>query len=211
MSFAPRPDKLRAYFSHFGPIDACTIMRDGTGRSRGFAFLTFVEGRSVERVLSQLHTLDGKPVRSPSSRGGWGAAVFARPGAQERESEREGRRSSLTLDVPVCNQPMTPFPVYGVDRTCARARSSALSICSDRSQACNPARRASAVVKDLCRRPPPFDLNRRPPSLLHPVWPRPRRPGHARPRERPEQRLWLRDVQGGGRLRALSGPGHARD
>lgn len=37
-------------------------MRDGTGRSRGFAFLTFVESASVDKVLSQMHTVDGKPV-----------------------------------------------------------------------------------------------------------------------------------------------------
>lgn len=44
-------------------------MRDPTGRSRGFAFLTFEQGESVDKVLGELHVVDGKPVRfslSPS-------------------------------------------------------------------------------------------------------------------------------------------------
>lgn len=47
----------------FGDIDACTIMRDPSGRSRGFAFLTYTNASSVTQVLSQVHTLDGKQVR----------------------------------------------------------------------------------------------------------------------------------------------------
>lgn len=38
-------------------------MRDPTGRSRGFAFLTFEQGESVDKVLGELHVVDGKPVR----------------------------------------------------------------------------------------------------------------------------------------------------
>lgn len=46
----------------FGEIDQCTIMRDPTGRSRGFAFLTFRDPKSVVKVLEQNHQLDGKMV-----------------------------------------------------------------------------------------------------------------------------------------------------
>jgi RNA-binding protein Musashi len=46
----------------FGEIDACTIMRDPTGRSRGFAFLTYKDPISVAKVMSQGHQLDGKQV-----------------------------------------------------------------------------------------------------------------------------------------------------
>jgi RNA recognition motif-containing protein len=53
---------LRAYFIQFGEIDQCTIMRDPTGRSRGFAFLTFRDPASVVKVLEQNHQLDGKMV-----------------------------------------------------------------------------------------------------------------------------------------------------
>jgi RNA-binding protein Musashi len=44
-------------------VDACTIMRDPeTGRSRGFAFLTFEEPSSVNAVMVREHFLDGKAV-----------------------------------------------------------------------------------------------------------------------------------------------------
>ncbi|EIW68566.1 hypothetical protein TREMEDRAFT_74094 [Tremella mesenterica DSM 1558] len=55
-------EKLRAYMSEFGEIDACTVMRDPTGRSRGFAFLTYVDPASVTKVLGQTHHLDGKQI-----------------------------------------------------------------------------------------------------------------------------------------------------
>ncbi|KAF9219341.1 RNA-binding domain-containing protein, partial [Gyrodon lividus] len=53
---------LRKYFSEFGKVDACTIMRDPDGRSRGFAFLTFDEPESVNAVLARDHVLDGKSI-----------------------------------------------------------------------------------------------------------------------------------------------------
>ena len=46
-------------------VDACTIMRDPDGRSRGFAFLTFEDAESVNAVLARDHVLDGKTVRAP--------------------------------------------------------------------------------------------------------------------------------------------------
>ncbi|KAF8553629.1 hypothetical protein OG21DRAFT_1413971, partial [Imleria badia] len=55
-------DGLRKYFSEFGKVDACTIMRDPDGRSRGFAFLTFEESVSVNAVLARDHILDGKSI-----------------------------------------------------------------------------------------------------------------------------------------------------
>ncbi|KAK4685140.1 hypothetical protein P7C73_g5017, partial [Tremellales sp. Uapishka_1] len=55
-------DKLRTYFETFGPVDASTIMRDPSGRSRGFAFLTFKDVSSVNKVMSQDHSLDGKQI-----------------------------------------------------------------------------------------------------------------------------------------------------
>jgi len=53
-------DALRDYFSQFGKVDACTIMRDAAGRSRCFAFLTFEEPASVNAVMVREHFLDGK-------------------------------------------------------------------------------------------------------------------------------------------------------
>ncbi|KJA21605.1 hypothetical protein HYPSUDRAFT_41724 [Hypholoma sublateritium FD-334 SS-4] len=53
-------DSLREYFSQFGKVDACTIMRDAAGRSRCFAFLTFEDQASVNAVMVREHYLDGK-------------------------------------------------------------------------------------------------------------------------------------------------------
>lgn len=55
-------DSLRDYFTQFGKVDACTIMRDAAGRSRCFAFLTFEEPASVNAVMVREHFLDGKIV-----------------------------------------------------------------------------------------------------------------------------------------------------
>jgi len=56
------PEGLRNYFSEFGKVDACTIVRDADGKSRGFAFLTFEEPASVNAVMVREHFLDGKAI-----------------------------------------------------------------------------------------------------------------------------------------------------
>ncbi|KAJ7762774.1 hnRNP A1-gamma isoform [Mycena maculata] len=53
---------LRNYFSEFGKVDACTIMRDPSGTSRGFAFMTFEDPASVATVMGRTHVLDGKSI-----------------------------------------------------------------------------------------------------------------------------------------------------
>lgn len=58
-----RAEGLRKYFSEFGEVEDCTILRDQDGRSRGFAFLTFKEPASVNAVMCREHVLDGKTVR----------------------------------------------------------------------------------------------------------------------------------------------------
>lgn len=55
-------ENLRKYFSQFGKVEACTIMRDAAGRSRCFAFLTFEDPASVNAVMVREHFLDGKIV-----------------------------------------------------------------------------------------------------------------------------------------------------
>lgn len=54
-------ESLGNYFGQFGVVTELHIMRDtATGRSRGFAFLTFKDSKSVDEVLKQKHVLDGK-------------------------------------------------------------------------------------------------------------------------------------------------------
>jgi RNA-binding protein Musashi len=58
-------ESLKDYFSQFGEVLECTVMRDGaTGRSRGFGFLTFKDPKTVNIVMVKEHHLDGKIVRS---------------------------------------------------------------------------------------------------------------------------------------------------
>ncbi len=47
---------------HVSKVDACTIMRDASGTSRGFAFLTFEDPNAVNLVVGREHFLDGKQV-----------------------------------------------------------------------------------------------------------------------------------------------------
>ena len=56
-------ESLKKYFTQFGKVEACTIMRDAAGRSRCFAFLTFEDPASVNAVMVREHFLDGKVVR----------------------------------------------------------------------------------------------------------------------------------------------------
>lgn len=61
-------ESLRDYFSQFGEVTECTVMRDGaTGRSRGFGFLTFKDPKTVNIVMVKEHFLDGKIVSSIKS------------------------------------------------------------------------------------------------------------------------------------------------
>ncbi|CAN8106021.1 unnamed protein product [Discula destructiva] len=54
-------ESLQEYFSQFGEVTECTVMRDGaTGRSRGFGFLTFKDAKTVNTVMVKEHYLDGK-------------------------------------------------------------------------------------------------------------------------------------------------------
>ncbi|KAJ2474484.1 Heteroproteinous nuclear ribonucleoprotein A1 [Coemansia sp. RSA 2322] len=56
--------RLRNYFSRFGNIVECSIMRDQlTGRPRGFGFVTYDSMSGVNAVLQEpSHTLDGKQI-----------------------------------------------------------------------------------------------------------------------------------------------------
>lgn len=57
-------ESLKEYFSTFGEVQECTVMRDGaSGRSRGFGFLTFKDPKTVNVVMVKEHYLDGKIVR----------------------------------------------------------------------------------------------------------------------------------------------------
>ena len=63
MYLHPAIESLREYFSQYGEVVECTVMRDNsTGRSRGFGFLTFKDPKTVNIVMVKEHHLDGKIV-----------------------------------------------------------------------------------------------------------------------------------------------------
>ncbi|XP_065830721.1 RNA-binding protein Musashi homolog 2-like isoform X2 [Oscarella lobularis] len=64
LSWQTFSDGLKDYFSKFGAIKECVVMRDPvTKKSRGFGFVTFVNPESVQEVLnSKPHTVDEKTV-----------------------------------------------------------------------------------------------------------------------------------------------------
>ncbi|XP_063058945.1 RNA-binding protein Musashi homolog 2-like [Engraulis encrasicolus] len=64
LSWQTSPDSLRDYFTKFGEIRECMVMRDPTTkRSRGFGFVTFADAASVDKVLAQTHhELDSKTI-----------------------------------------------------------------------------------------------------------------------------------------------------
>lgn len=61
-------DSLRNYFSQFGKVLDCNIMKDNQGTSRGFGFLKFADPKAVNTIMVREHWLDGKVV---SSKGSW--------------------------------------------------------------------------------------------------------------------------------------------
>jgi RNA recognition motif-containing protein len=64
LSWNTTAEGLRDYFSKFGEVNECIVMRDpNTKRARGFGFITFVDPVSVEKVLAcDGHELDGKSI-----------------------------------------------------------------------------------------------------------------------------------------------------
>ncbi len=63
----PFIDGMRAYFEQFGQVTECHIMRDPTGKSRCFGFVSFADTTVVDAVVSKTHILDNKQVQNLSS------------------------------------------------------------------------------------------------------------------------------------------------
>jgi RNA recognition motif-containing protein len=64
LSWQTTPENLKTYFTQFGEILECMIMKDAiTKRSRGFGFITFKEANAVDKVLAKdVHSLDDKQI-----------------------------------------------------------------------------------------------------------------------------------------------------
>lgn len=62
--FLSPSETLRNYFSHYGEVVDCVIMKDKTtNQSRGFGFVKFKDPNCVRTVLeTKPHNLDGRNV-----------------------------------------------------------------------------------------------------------------------------------------------------
>jgi RNA recognition motif-containing protein len=66
LSWNTNDDGLRQAFERFGNIDEAKVITDrDTGRSRGFGFVTFVDGDSARNAISEMDgtTLDGRSIK----------------------------------------------------------------------------------------------------------------------------------------------------
>lgn len=80
LSWETTVDDLRDHFEKYGSISDCRLNTDpSTGRSKGFGFITFAESETVDKVLNDSHTLQGRNIEpqrakargsGPSSFGG---------------------------------------------------------------------------------------------------------------------------------------------
>lgn len=60
----PWADAFSKHFRNYGEITDSVIMKEkGTGRPRGFGFITFADPSVVEKVLEDDHVIDGRTVR----------------------------------------------------------------------------------------------------------------------------------------------------
>jgi len=64
MSWQTTEDTMSSYFSRFGEVEECIVMKDrNTGNPRGFGFIKFKDPECVDEVLkSKPHVLDDKAV-----------------------------------------------------------------------------------------------------------------------------------------------------
>lgn len=60
LSWGTTQDKLQNYFSKFGKIIDCVVLKNHVGRSRGFGFVTFADPKDLYAVLENQHCLDGR-------------------------------------------------------------------------------------------------------------------------------------------------------
>ncbi|GER52862.1 RNA-binding (RRM/RBD/RNP motifs) family protein [Striga asiatica] len=64
ISWDTSEERLREYFQTFGEIVEAVIMRDTTGRARGFGFIVFANASDAERVVREKHVIDGRTVEA---------------------------------------------------------------------------------------------------------------------------------------------------
>jgi RNA-binding protein Musashi len=57
-------ESFRTHFERFGQVTECVLMRDASGKSRCFGFVSYADPAVIDAVVRQIHVLDGKQVDS---------------------------------------------------------------------------------------------------------------------------------------------------
>ena len=66
LSWGTNDDGLRQAFESFGEVEEVRVITDReTGRSRGFGFVTFIDGDAADRAVSEMDgkEIDGRSVK----------------------------------------------------------------------------------------------------------------------------------------------------
>lgn len=79
LSWETTVDDLRDHFEKYGSISDCRLNTDpSTGRSKGFGFITFEDTETVDKVLNDSHTLQGRNIEPQRAKargaGGFGGS-----------------------------------------------------------------------------------------------------------------------------------------
>lgn len=134
-------DMLRGIFEPFGRIDNIVLMKDsGTGRSKGYGFITFSDSECARRALEQLNgfELAGRPMRvgHVTERPDGGTDITFPDGDQERDMGSTGGR--LQLMAKLAEGSGIQLPTTGAAATAA-AQAAALQLNGVHLGALNPA------------------------------------------------------------------------
>jgi RNA recognition motif-containing protein len=63
LSLNTTDESLQGFYSQFGEIVDCVVMRDSNKKSRGFGFVAFAKSEQVDKAMAaRPHTIDGKKV-----------------------------------------------------------------------------------------------------------------------------------------------------
>lgn len=71
LPFTATEDQVRDYFAQHGTVSEVVVIKDrNTGRSRGFAFVTFADDTAGESAIAALNgqEFDGRPLRINEAR-----------------------------------------------------------------------------------------------------------------------------------------------
>ncbi|KAJ2704638.1 hypothetical protein H4R19_005211 [Coemansia spiralis] len=107
LSWETDESRLRNYFSKFGVVVECSIMRDqSTGRPRGFGFVTFDSIDGVNAVLQEpTHHLDGKMIDPKHAIPRDSQAAPPRQSHHQHQSQHQPQHQSQSLSQNQNQQP----------------------------------------------------------------------------------------------------------